>query len=115
RGGMLDDALDLERDRARVARVQHGEIDDRRPRCLDRVALPVGDRAVYQLEEDIETERRHGGGREALRETNRVASPLEAPAGFQEEPGAVAAHVLLREAGESRNEPQRLPDPVGEV
>ena len=54
RGEMRLDAVELKRHRARIVRIEHDKIDDRRARRDHDVALPIGDLAVGKFEQQFE-------------------------------------------------------------
>ena len=109
---MLDNAIELIGDRAWIARIEHDQIDDRRARRHHDVALPVGDLAVAQFEQDIEGGARRILAGELADEAAGLDRALDAPAELEEAPARELRHVLLGESRERRDDAKRRLDPL---
>ena len=74
-----------------------------------RWRVAVGDGAVADLEQPLELlpQRRRGRSKPARDHGGQEQQPLEAPADHHEPPAVILRHVIVREAGESRQRDQQ--------
>ena len=96
----------LERDRARIIRVEHHEIAHRRQQRADQIARAIGDLAVDQRQQHVEVVLAGLVIGELAGEAHGVDGALGAAAHVEETPAGGAVHVFLREAGKARELPQ---------
>ena len=97
----------LERHRAWIIRVEHGEIAHRRKQGPDQVARAIGDLAIHQGQEDIEVLVAGFVVGKLARKAHRVDGALGASAHFEKPPAGGTVHVFLREACKARKLLQR--------
>ena len=97
-------------ERARVAVVQHDEVEHRRRLELAEVAGAIGDRAVAELQRHphrgvpVDRRLRERGERRGHHELR----PLDPSSEIEETPARAARHVLLGEAGQDGDETHDL-------
>ena len=107
---MVVDGAQLEGERARIAVVEHDEVEHRRRLELAEIARAVGDRAVAQLQGEP-----HGGvpvdrrmAERLQRAGHDVLGALQPAAEIEEAPAGAARHVLLGQPRQDGDEADDL-------
>ena len=97
---MLHDPLRLERQPARIARIERDEIEHRHARQPGQVALTIADLAVGEVEQRRQVVRRRPSQPEHPHRPCDGDAALDPPAEVEEPPRRRPPHMLRRQAGE---------------